>query len=72
MKKILNSFNLNLKKENTWKSKHFKYSLKNTIKTEIVDYLLNSFKDLDLLITSNNTIDLTLKKDSIHKKFRLC
>ena len=38
-------------------------SMKNLIETEMVDYLLNSFKDLDLLITNNNTIDLTLKKE---------
>ena len=37
--------------------------MKNLIETEMVDYLLNSFKDLDLLITNNNTIDLTLKKE---------
>jgi len=39
-------------------------SLKNTIESEILDYLLNSFKDLDLLITNDNTIDLTLKKEN--------
>ena len=39
-------------------------SLKNMIETEMTNYLLNSFKDLDLLITNNNTIDLTLKKEN--------
>jgi hypothetical protein len=43
-------------------------SLKNTIESEIVDYLLNSFKDLDSLITNNNTIDLTLKKEIQHTR----
>ena len=38
--------------------------MKNIIETEMTNYLLNSFKDLDLLITNDNTIDLTLKKEN--------
>ena len=39
-------------------------ALKTIIEEEILNYLKESFSNLDLLITNNNTIDLTLKKEN--------
>jgi DNA-directed RNA polymerase subunit N (RpoN/RPB10) len=39
-------------------------TLKTIIEEEILNYLKESFSNLDLLITNNNTIDLTLKKEN--------
>ena len=58
---VINNLNSETIKQETQKILD---SIKNIIESEMTNYLLNSFKDLDLLITNNNTIDLTLKKEN--------